>query len=43
MFSDKLLGMMYSGWCLDHTGSGKIKFKDGLNSQKWSTAREKLL
>ena len=33
---------MYCGWCLDHTSWWKLKFKNGLNSQKRSTVRRKL-
>ena len=36
IFSVRLLWMMYCSWCLDYTGSWKIKFKNVLNSQKWS-------
>ena len=28
---------MYCGWQLDHRGHWKMKFKNGLNSQKWGT------
>ena len=39
----RLLGTMYCGWRLDHTGCQKMKFKNGLNSNKMKYCKKKIV